>query len=109
MSSLHQTVTDAHPAERPPIALLFTALLLIMLLGALDQTIVSTALPTIVGELGGLENLSWVVTSYLLTSTIVVPLTIGCVRRAWNSRRSPWLATAPWTPVSATLRETGGR
>ncbi|SAL21480.1 EmrB/QacA family drug resistance transporter [Caballeronia sordidicola] len=61
-------------AERPPIRLLFTALLLVMLLGALDQTIVSTALPTIVGELGGLESLSWVVTSYLLSSTIVVPL-----------------------------------
>ncbi|AME25913.1 MULTISPECIES: MDR family MFS transporter [Burkholderiaceae] len=67
--------TVALPAtERPPIRLLFTALLLVMLLGALDQTIVSTALPTIVGELGGLESLSWVVTSYLLTSTIVVPL-----------------------------------
>src|SRR6202789_3434583 len=60
--------------EHPPIRLLFPALLLVMLLAALDQTIVSTALPTIVGELGGLENLSWVVTSYLLTSTIVVPL-----------------------------------
>ena len=45
-----------------------------MLLAALDQTIVSTALPTIVGELGGLNNLSWVVTAYLLSSTIVVPL-----------------------------------
>jgi len=48
--------------------------MLVMLLAALDQTIVSTALPTIVGELGGLEKLSWVVTSYLLASTIVVPL-----------------------------------
>jgi EmrB/QacA subfamily drug resistance transporter len=61
-------------AERPPIRLIFSALLLVMLLAALDQTIVSTALPTIVGDLGGLENLSWVVTAYLLTSTIVVPL-----------------------------------
>src|ERR1700727_3752102 len=61
-------------SERPPVRLLFTALLLVTLLGALDQTIVSTALPTIVGELGGLESLSWVVTAYLLTSTIVVPL-----------------------------------
>src|SRR5215469_13912137 len=60
--------------EHPPIRLLFSALMLVMLLAALDQTIVSTALPTIVGELGGLENLSWVVTAYLLTSTIVVPL-----------------------------------
>ena len=45
-----------------------------LFLSALDQTIVSTALPTIVGELGGLEHLSWVVTSYLLTSTTAVPL-----------------------------------
>ncbi|WP_233840792.1 MDR family MFS transporter [Dyella sp. 2HG41-7] len=60
--------------EHPPIRLLFSALMLVMLLAALDQTIVSTALPTIVGELGGLERLSWVVTAYLLTSTIVVPL-----------------------------------
>ncbi|CAI2412646.1 MDR family MFS transporter [Serratia liquefaciens] len=60
--------------QAPSIRLLFSALLLVMLLAALDQTIVSTALPTIVGEFGGLENLSWVVTAYLLASTIVVPL-----------------------------------
>jgi EmrB/QacA subfamily drug resistance transporter len=65
---------SADTREHPPVRLLFSALLLVMLLAALDQTIVSTALPTIVGELGGLENLSWVVTAYLLTSTIVVPL-----------------------------------
>ncbi|VUS46470.1 MFS transporter [Klebsiella spallanzanii] len=58
----------------PSIRLLFSALLLVMLLSALDQTIVSTALPTIVGELGGLDKLSWVVTAYILSSTIVVPL-----------------------------------
>ena len=45
-----------------------------MLLASLDQTIVSTALPTIVGDLGGLEHISWVVTSYLLAITIVTPL-----------------------------------
>ena len=50
------------------------ALMTGLFLSALDQTIVSTALPTIVGELGGLEHLSWVVTSYLLTSTVSVPL-----------------------------------
>ncbi|MEO3973230.1 MFS transporter [Streptomyces sp. CAU 1734] len=50
------------------------ALLLGMLLAALDQTIVSTALPTIVSELGGLEHLSWVVTAYLLASTAATPL-----------------------------------
>ncbi|MFJ4598819.1 MDR family MFS transporter [Streptomyces griseoluteus] len=50
------------------------ALLLGLLLAALDQTIVSTALPTIVSELGGLEHLSWVVTAYLLASTAATPL-----------------------------------
>src|SRR6476660_4478769 len=54
--------------------LIFGALLLVLLLASLDQTIVSTALPTIVGDLGGLNHLSWVVTSYLLASTIVGPL-----------------------------------
>src|SRR3954471_10058583 len=50
------------------------ALLVVMLLASLDQTIVSTALPTIVEELGGLAHLSWVVTAYLLAVTIVTPL-----------------------------------
>ncbi|MEU1848732.1 MDR family MFS transporter [Streptomyces sp. NPDC019990] len=50
------------------------ALLLGLLLAALDQTIVSTALPTIVSELGGLNHLSWVVTAYLLAATAATPL-----------------------------------
>lgn len=50
------------------------ALLLGMLLAALDQTIVSTALPTIVSDLGGLDHLSWVVTAYMLASTAATPL-----------------------------------
>ncbi|MGH8914742.1 MAG: MFS transporter, partial [Acidimicrobiia bacterium] len=52
----------------------FAGLMTAMLLAALDQTIVATALPTIVGELGGLSHLSWVVTAYLLASTVSVPL-----------------------------------
>ena len=52
----------------------FAALMLGMFLAALDQTIVSTALPTIVGDLGGLNQLAWVVTSYLLASTASTPL-----------------------------------
>ena len=59
---------------QPRFRLIFTALLLVLLLASLDQTIVSTALPTIVGDLGGLQHLSWVVTAYLLSSTIVTPL-----------------------------------
>src|SRR5256885_12327095 len=65
-------VQERQPAQR--VRLIFGALLLVMLLASLDQTIVSTALPTIVGELGGLAHLSWVVTAYLLTSTVVTPI-----------------------------------
>jgi EmrB/QacA subfamily drug resistance transporter len=50
------------------------AVMLGMLLAALDQTIVSTALPTIVADLGGAEHLAWVVTAYMLAETIVTPL-----------------------------------
>jgi EmrB/QacA subfamily drug resistance transporter len=53
---------------------IFSGLMAGMLLAALDQTIVATALPTIVGELGGLDHLSWVVTAYLLTTTVSTPL-----------------------------------
>ena len=53
---------------------IFGALMLVMLLASLDSTIVATALPTIVGSLGGIEKLSWVVTAYLLASTISTPI-----------------------------------
>src|SRR3990170_3059376 len=56
------------------ITLSFIGLMLGMLLAAIDQTIVATALPTIVGDLGGLDHLAWVVTAYLLTSTASAPL-----------------------------------
>jgi EmrB/QacA subfamily drug resistance transporter len=52
----------------------FAGLLLAMLLASLDQTIVATALPTIVGDLGGIDELSWVVTAYLLGATVSMPL-----------------------------------
>ncbi len=60
--------------QRRRVLVVIAALMLTMLLAALDQTIVSTALPTIVGDLGGLNHISWVVTSYLLAITIVTPL-----------------------------------
>jgi EmrB/QacA subfamily drug resistance transporter len=62
------------PGSAQPVRVIFGALLLVMLLASLDQTIVSTALPTIVSELGGLEHLSWIVTAYMLATTIVTPL-----------------------------------
>ncbi|HKW46285.1 MAG TPA: MFS transporter, partial [Gemmatimonadaceae bacterium] len=62
------------PLSHQQILVVFSGLVLGMLLAALDSTIVSTALPTIVGELGGLARLSWVVTAYLLAQTVVTPL-----------------------------------
>ena len=59
---------------RRQVFLIIGALLLGMLLAALDQTIVATALPTIAGDLHGLAHLSWVVTAYLLASTVSTPL-----------------------------------
>jgi EmrB/QacA subfamily drug resistance transporter len=56
------------------VRVIFAALMLVLLMASLDQTIVSTALPTIVGDLGGVSQLSWVVTAYLLASTVAGPL-----------------------------------
>jgi len=67
-------VVDRDPLSHRQILVIYSGLLLGILLAALDQTIVSTALPTIVGDLGGLNRLSWVVTSYLLASTITQPI-----------------------------------
>src|ERR1700761_6743631 len=66
--------TPASGTPAQSVRVVFAALMLVMLLASLDQTIVSTALPTIVGELGGLAHLSWIVTAYLLATTIVTPL-----------------------------------
>jgi EmrB/QacA subfamily drug resistance transporter len=56
------------------VGVIFSGLMLVLLLAALDSTIVATALPTIVGDLGGLERLSWVTSAYLLAQTAVTPL-----------------------------------
>jgi EmrB/QacA subfamily drug resistance transporter len=66
------------PAEttysRRELIVAFSAIMLATLLAALDQTIVATALPQIVSDLHGFEHLSWVVTAYLLASTVTIPL-----------------------------------
>ena len=64
------TDTDQRQARRITVI----ALVIVLLLGALDQTIVSTAMPRIVAQLKGLELYAWVTTVYLLTSTVMVPI-----------------------------------
>ena len=63
-----QTVDQQPAQQQRGLLVIYSALMLAMLLAALDQTIVSTALPTIVSDLGGLSHLSWVVTSYMLAT-----------------------------------------
>lgn len=71
-----ERAVDPQPAagHRHRVRISIGALLLGMLISALDQTIVSTSLPTIVSDLGGMSHLSWVVTAYLLASTAATPL-----------------------------------
>src|ERR1700691_4590539 len=70
------TAPEARPQDltRRAINLIFVTILLGILVSALDQTVVSTALPTIVGDLGGAGHVSWVATSYILTDTIATVL-----------------------------------
>jgi EmrB/QacA subfamily drug resistance transporter len=80
MSARRTTATVAAEPQEPgtfthrQILVIFSGLMLGMLLASLDGTIVATALPTITGDLGGLNHLSWVVTSYLLASAVVTPI-----------------------------------
>ena len=68
------TATLPVAARRQSVWVVFIGLMLVLLMAALDSTIVATALPTIVGDLGGLDHISWVVTAYLLAQTAVTPL-----------------------------------
>ena len=84
---MSEAAARSRAAEAPPhrragsaeggsgsVVIVFVALILAVLLAILDQTIVSTALPTIVGDLHGVNDLAWVTTVYLLTSTAVLPI-----------------------------------
>ena len=73
-ASISQPVEEHVERSHSEIMVVITALMLAMLLAALDQTIVSTALPKIASDLHGLSKYSWVATSYLLTSAIATPL-----------------------------------
>jgi hypothetical protein len=61
-------------ADGQKLWLVFAGLMLALVLAALDQNIVATALPRIVGDLGGLAHLSWVVTAFMVASTMTTPL-----------------------------------
>src|ERR1700732_5096471 len=74
MNALPAPASDHAPLAHADIRTIVLGILLAMFLGALDQTIIATALPTIGRELSDVENLSWVVTAYLLTSTAATPL-----------------------------------
>lgn len=67
-------VADPGRTERRRLRLTFLGLLMAVLLAALDQTIVATALPSIVGDLDGLDRISWVVTAYVLAATVGLPV-----------------------------------
>ena len=69
MVTARTQAANEQPAPQRGLLVIYSALMLAILLAALDQTIVATALPTIVSDLGGLSHLSWVVTAYLLAST----------------------------------------
>jgi EmrB/QacA subfamily drug resistance transporter len=74
MRSATPAPSTAQPLDHAAIRVILLGIMLAMFLGALDQTIVAPALPTIGRELGGIEHLPWVVTAYLLSSTAVTPL-----------------------------------
>jgi len=65
---------DAYGLHGRKLVLVLTGLMVVMLMAALDSTVVATALPTIAGDLGGLDHIAWVTTAYLLAQTVVTPL-----------------------------------
>ncbi|MGY1643442.1 MDR family MFS transporter [Geodermatophilus sp. SYSU D00703] len=93
--------TDSAPIvlTRRRINLIFSALVAGMLVSSLDQTIVSTAMPTIVGDLGGVPHMAWVTTAYLLASTLVMPI-YGKFGDLWGRRALFLLAIGLFTVAS---------
>ena len=94
--------TDAAPPivlTRRRINLIFSALLAGMLMAALDQTIVATSMPTIVGDLGGVSHMAWVTTAYLLATTLVMPI-YGKFGDLWGRRNLFLVAIGLFTVAS---------
>jgi EmrB/QacA subfamily drug resistance transporter len=74
MSAIDRPAPPTIPADGQKLGLVFSGLMMALVLAALDQNIVATALPRIVNELGGLAHLSWVVTAFMVASTMTTPL-----------------------------------
>src|SRR5689334_20471269 len=68
------SIENASPYSRREVLFTMLAVLLVMLLGSLDQNIVGTAMPRIIGEFHGVDRYTWVTTAYMLTSTVMVPI-----------------------------------
>ena len=73
MTTATPTVTEQKGPDRG-LQLLFAGLMVTMLLASLNQTILSTALPTMVGELNGVAQMPWVITGYILAATVTMPV-----------------------------------
>ncbi|WP_417249876.1 MDR family MFS transporter [Celeribacter sp.] len=96
----HPATASDDPEARSAVRLVIASVGVLLLLASLDQTIVSTALPTIVADLGGLEHLSWVVTAYILASTIVAPL-YGKIGDLYGRRNTVFFAVTVFLLGSA--------
>jgi len=74
MSTQKTVLSHAEHSEKRKIVLLFSGLMVTMLLASLNQTVLSSALPTMVGELNGVEHMAWAITAFILASTIMMPV-----------------------------------
>lgn len=86
---------------KPHVGLIFGALLITMLMSSLGQMIFSTALPTIVGELGGVDHMSWVISSFLVTMTIAMPINGKLGDRV--GRKWPYICSIGLFVIGSTL------
>jgi EmrB/QacA subfamily drug resistance transporter len=100
-----QPTTDAPsgtfvPAPRPDLPIILAGLVLSLILASLDQSIVNTALPRMASDLGGLAHLSWVITAFMLSSTIATPI-FGKLSDMFGRRSFLLLAIALFVGASA--------
>src|SRR5580692_5953546 len=109
MSSVSQAADDTEHASISTSTLFFAvfpSIMLPMFLAAIDQTIVSTALPAIAGSLGNVERVSWVVVAYLVANTIAAPV-YGRLGDALGRRKMMFVALAVFIGASVLCAVSG--